>query len=154
MDSKERRKVGAKAPLAMLMVDIDHFKIFNDAMGHVAGDACLRRVAEALRDNLHRSTDFVARFGGEEFVVVLRDTGLEGAVAVGERLRAAIEGLRIAHPARKDGLTVATISVGAASTETMPDSVANIELLAAADQALYEAKGAGRNRVWAQTPTA
>jgi len=153
MDSKERRRVGSKAPLAMLMVDIDHFKAFNDAMGHVAGDGCLRRVAESLRDNLHRSTDFVARYGGEEFVVVLRDTGLEGAIAVGERLRAAIEGLRIAHPARKDGLNIATISIGAASTETMPDSVANIELLAAADQALYEAKGAGRNRVWAQAST-
>jgi two-component system chemotaxis response regulator CheY len=122
------------------MFDIDRFKGFNDGGGHAAGDDVLRRVAHALRDGV-RGGDAVYRYGGEEFVVLLPEQTLDGAAQAGERLRAAIEGLAIPHPA--GGIVtisggVAGVSDGAAS----PD-----DLFEAADKALYAAKAGGRNRV-------
>jgi diguanylate cyclase len=125
-----------RRPLALLMVDIDHFKRINDSHGHAVGDRVLAAVAHAFGPVL-RSSDAAARFGGEEFVVLLPETDAAGAVAVGEKLRAAIAALELAPVAR------VTVSVGAAvAAEGNPQ-----DLLRRADAALYEAKSGGRNRV-------
>lgn len=131
-------------PLALIMIDIDHFKNFNDRYGHVSGDDCLRRVATTLKKFVGRAPDFVARYGGEEFVVVLPDTDLEGACIVASRLCKAIEELGIPHD-RSDVSAKVTISLGVAAltTETAANPDALIEL---ADKALYRAKANGRNR--------
>jgi diguanylate cyclase (GGDEF)-like protein len=140
-ESLEAAALGATGtgPLSVLMIDLDLFKLLNDRLGHAAGDACLRRVATVLHGTLARPGDLLARYGGEEFVALLHDTDQAGAAAVAERLRAAVEGLRIAHPASPSGTV--TVSVGAATAER-PEG-----LIEAADRALYEAKRAGRNAV-------
>jgi two-component system chemotaxis family response regulator WspR len=130
--------------LSLLMVDIDHFKDYNDHYGHPRGDECLRRVAGALTGAVHRSGDSVARYGGEEFTVLLPHTGLPGAVAVAESLRSRVEALGLEHARSSAGGKV-TISVGVAST--VPSRTDSFDLLVeAADRATYEAKRAGRNR--------
>lgn len=132
-------------PLALLMIDIDQFKRFNDRYGHQAGDEALKAVAAALRMGLGRSSDMVARYGGEEFVCLLPDSDPAGAVVVGEALRAAVERLGIAHD-DSSVASVVTVSVGVAAW--IPDGDGDPErLLAAADAALYAAKQGGRNRV-------
>ena len=137
--------VGQSQPLALgvLLVDIDHFKRFNDRFGHPAGDACLQRVAEALRSSV-QTDDVVARIGGEEFVVLLPGSTPESACTAAERLRTGVEAAAIAHDGQA-GQRVVTISVGVAlahpATGTDPAA-----LVAAADAALYQAKRAGRNR--------
>jgi diguanylate cyclase (GGDEF)-like protein len=132
----------ALRPLSILMVDIDLFKRFNDTLGHLRGDECLAAVANALQANLRRSSDFVARFGGEEFAVVLPDCDQPMAARIGETLRAAVAKLAVAAP--ENGCV--TISVGVATSH--PDApVSATELLAQADAALYLAKGRGRDRV-------
>lgn len=140
-----RRAARGAGPLAVVMVDIDHFHAYNERYGHLAGDECLIKVAAALAAVIHRPTDLVARWGGEEFIYVLAETDLEGAALIGEKVRAAIEALAIPH-ASSDASQVVTVSVGVASTrpslERSPE-----ELLAMADEALYKAKGGGRNRV-------
>ncbi len=131
-------------PVSLIMIDIDFFKLFNDELGHPAGDACLRRVASGLAGALKRADDFLARYGGEEFVVILARTDLEGAAVVAERLRRSIENLGIFHPASPAGPSV-TISQGVACQ--MPAAwLTAASVVAAADQALYEAKRLGRNR--------
>jgi diguanylate cyclase (GGDEF)-like protein len=138
-------------PLALLMVDADHFKDFNDKYGHRAGDQCLRAIATALKAHVSRPADLVARFGGEEFAVLLPDTPLEGAQYVAERIRAAVAELSIYQPAHEQvlGLTPVrrvTVSVGCAAL--VPRSGAQLHrLVEMADQALYLAKRRGRNRV-------
>ncbi|MBM4394469.1 MAG: GGDEF domain-containing protein [Deltaproteobacteria bacterium] len=133
-----------RQPVAVLMADIDHFKPYNDSLGHQAGDTCLSRVAAALAGAALRPGDLVARFGGEEFAVVLPDTTLTGARIVAERMRRAVEGLAIRHPGADRA--VVTISLGvAAGVASGPDS--GPALVSAADAALYRAKSAGRNRV-------
>jgi diguanylate cyclase (GGDEF)-like protein len=129
---------------AILMIDIDHFKQLNDRYGHPAGDACLCEVARALQRALVRPDDVLARYGGEEFIVLLRDIDAAGAQVVGERLRAAVENLRIKNEGCPQG--VVTVSVGAASA-TLSDEAAATSLVEKADGALYEAKCAGRNLV-------
>jgi len=131
-------------PLAVVMVDVDHFKSYNDHYGHGQGDECLRRVANALRARLQRPADVAARYGGEEFVLLLPDTDTEGALVLAESCRAAVNDLRILH-AYSDGADHVTISLGVAATHP-PDESANL-LLARADEALYRAKSEGRNRV-------
>ncbi|HEX2171088.1 MAG TPA: diguanylate cyclase, partial [Dehalococcoidia bacterium] len=132
-------------PISLILIDIDYFKLYNDTLGHRQGDECLRQVAAALKQGLHCVPDFVAHYGGEEFVVVLPHTGREGAVQVAERLRTWIEALDIAHPASSVSDRVA-VSLGVASTlpsgKSMPD-----DLIQAADHALYAAKIGGRNQV-------
>jgi diguanylate cyclase (GGDEF)-like protein len=132
-------------PVGLVMIDIDYFKNFNYRYGHQMGDDCLKQVAAALGSVTQRSGDQVARYGGEEFVVLMPHTGLSGAATVAEKLRQRIEELKIEH----DGSAIAghvTISLGVATgipgRRTTPDA-----LLSAADQALYEAKRGGRNRV-------
>jgi diguanylate cyclase (GGDEF)-like protein len=129
-------------PFAVIMVDVDIFKAFNDRYGHVIGDDCLRRVAAMLRASLRNTTDQVARFGGEEFVVVLPRTSAENARIMAERMRLAVCGLRIPHAESPEH--VVTISAGV-SGSSAPRSAG--EMLSGADIALYRAKTLGRNRV-------
>jgi diguanylate cyclase (GGDEF)-like protein len=134
----------ADTHLGLLMVDIDHFKHYNDALGHVDGDACLRRVAEAIRAVVHRPGDLVARYGGEEFAVILPNTDYTGAVAVAENIHASIAEIGIMHPNSAVSCAV-TVSIGAASGIPMCSTTPK-HLIQAADRALYEAKQSGRNR--------
>ncbi len=130
-------------PLTLCLADIDHFKLFNDRYGHIAGDECLRKVARTMHDCAKRPMDLVARFGGEEFVAILHGTGRDGAAILGEMIRSAIEDLEIPNNAVSSGSMV-TLSVGVATV--MPDAeTAASDLVNRADQALYRAKGNGRN---------
>ncbi|HOX17403.1 MAG TPA: diguanylate cyclase [Spirochaetales bacterium] len=131
--------------LACLMIDIDHFKAYNDHYGHLEGDECLRRVAACLVASLERATDFVGRYGGEEFLVLLPRVDGAGARLVAERLRKAVERLQIAHAAWKS-VGVVTISVGVAAKVPRPGGDPSA-LIREADVALYLAKSRGRNRV-------
>jgi diguanylate cyclase (GGDEF)-like protein len=144
LEMEWRRALRAKAPIALMMIDVDYFKGYNDTFGHRAGDGCLTRVAQALDAAAPRAGDLVARYGGDEFAAILAGTNAAGAMDVGERLRAVVEALGI-----EQGGTdrrVVTISVGVAAG--IPGEVASPEtLLGAADQALYQAKRDGRNRV-------
>ena len=133
------------SPLSLVMIDIDHFKSYNDAYGHQMGDQCLQAVAAGLRDQLRRGRDFCARYGGEEFACILPDTPLEGAaMKAGELLRAVVA-LGIEHRASPTA-DVLTSSLGVATTIPWHDTEAET-LLAAADAELYKAKADGRNRV-------
>ena len=139
-----RRAFRAKAPITLLMLDIDYFKQYNDMFGHRAGDGCLARVAAVLDESVQRAGDLMARYGGEEFGAILTGTDESGGAEVAERLRAAVEQLGIQRS--DDPTQVVTISIGVAAG--IPGEVSSHEvLLAAADKALYEAKRAGRNRV-------
>ena len=156
-----KRALRVQTPLSMLLIDIDHFKLFNDHYGHPAGDACLRAVAQGLRGACHRPADAVARYGGEEFAVLLPDTPSAGAICVARRILDVIEALGICHDASPTAPQL-TVSVGigcfegrdvvlpAAADET-PGGHAQrwiAESLSAADQALYEAKRGGRAQAW------
>ena len=143
LEAEWRRMGRGRLSLALLMVDVDHFKAYNDAYGHQRGDECLRSVAQALQRGLHRPGDTCARYGGEEFGVILPATEAAGAQVVAEGLRRAVEELALPHAAGERGLL--TISVGAAAV-VPGDDLDVAALLAAADAALYAAKRAGRNR--------
>ena len=130
--------------VSVMMLDVDHFKQFNDTYGHPQGDACLKSVASVLAGAAARSGDLVSRYGGEEFVLVLPGTTEEGAMVVAERIRAAVAGLRIPNAASKHN-GMLTVSIGVATGD--PSSVTQEVLLQRADEALYRAKHAGRNRV-------
>lgn len=145
LDHEWRRAVRTRSTLACIMIDIDHFKAFNDRYGHLQGDACLRQIAHALVATVRRAGDIVARYGGEEFAVVLPGTLQEGAARVAEQLRAAIEALRVPNDASPVAPQV-TISLGVA-TITPTAGVNPQTLVARADRALYAAKRRGRNRV-------
>jgi diguanylate cyclase (GGDEF)-like protein len=134
-----------KQPLSVIMLDVDHFKAFNDTYGHQAGDECLIAVAEALYAQLQRPTDLVARYGGEEFIIILPNTDYSGAVYVGELVRRSVEEMAIAHAHSSVGAVV-TISAGTATM--VPGVMGGTEqLLREADIALYRAKRMGRNQV-------
>ena len=139
-----RRGVRRGTSLAMLLVDIDFFKPFNDTYGHVAGDAALQQVATALSSCLARSEDFFARYGGEEFVAILPDTDNAGALSIAERMRQSVIDLGIAHSGSL--LQRLTISIGVA-WKVPTRNVRSDSLIEAADVALYQAKRTGRNRV-------
>jgi len=130
-------------PVSIIMIDIDHFKLFNDHYGHPAGDHCIKRVGGAIAAALRGQNDLAVRFGGEEFVLLLPGTTLEGAMMIAERVRRAVEAMAIPHDASLTS-PVVTISLGVtAGLITAPAET----LLAAADEALYKAKRAGRNQV-------
>ena len=145
LDAEWRACRRSGVPLSLLMVDVDHFKLYNDHYGHLDGDQCLKAIASALADSVERGRDMLARFGGEEFVCLLPDTDLEGARHIAEKLRSAVEALAIPHVESKTASTV-TVSLGVATT-TQCDALQPPELLKVADEQLYLAKQSGRNRV-------
>ena len=131
--------------IAIVMLDIDFFKNYNDTYGHPAGDECLRKVADVLKNSVKRAGEVVARYGGEEFVIILPTTELDGALVVAERARSGVEALALPHKASEAGKVV-TVSAGVASV--IPKKGTSHEgLLKQADTALYRAKSEGRNRV-------
>jgi diguanylate cyclase (GGDEF)-like protein len=130
--------------LGVLMVDVDHFKVYNDMLGHRAGDECLRDVANAIVANVRDGLDVVTRYGGEEFAVLVPGASQKDAMALGERIRAAVEALDIAHPRARDAKV--TVSVGtSAAISSSEDTLSR--LIDEADAALYRSKNLGRNRV-------
>lgn len=133
-----------KTSIALLLLDVDHFKRFNDTYGHQMGDECLRRIAECVSGIVLRPGDLVARYGGEEFAAVLPSVGVEGALTVAHRVRTAIIGLAIPHVASHTGSVTASIGVAAGSPGLDQPYQA---LIKAADIALYRAKAEGRDRV-------
>jgi len=139
-----RRCARARTPLSLLMVDVDHFKAFNDHCGHVRGDECLRRVAALLTQAGRRPGDLVARYGGEEFVCLLSDTDATGALLVAERLRAIVDRAGIPHPASPLGPHL-TVSIGAATAR--PPAASPDALVDLADRLLYAAKAKGRHGI-------
>ena len=140
----------AKRPIAVALLDVDAFKLYNDTYGHPQGDACLQEIARACRASVVRATDCFARYGGEEFGLVIPDNPPGAAARVAERLRAAVEALAIRHEPTAHGIV--TVSVGVASMVPKRGARSQ-ELLERADRALYRAKGTGRNRVIAVGPS-
>lgn len=141
-----RRAERRGAPLSLLLLDIDHFKEYNDCYGHQAGDDCLRTVAASLDRALRRSSDLAARYGGEEFVIVLPETDVHGAASVAENVLEIVRGLSVEH-ARSQTAPVVTISIGIATAIPARDDDSGWKtLLGDADAALYRAKANGRNR--------
>lgn len=143
LDEEWASSAGNGEPLALVMIDVDHFKAFNDRYGHVAGDMCLRTVAEALADAARDAT-VVARYGGEEFALLFARTSLDRALDIAERLRATVEQLNLTHQGAPRGHV--TASVGVASLRARAAESTEI-LVEAADAALYGAKRRGRNAV-------
>lgn len=143
-DNEWRRCVRSGTPLSVIMIDIDHFKNYNDAYGHQAGDHCLQQVANAMRHCAGRPPDMLARYGGEEFVVLLPNVEASGAETVAQRIL--LEVRRLAIPHRMSTVSdIVTVSIGAATQA--PSEGGNPEMLIrTADSLLYEAKKSGRNR--------
>ena len=144
IDVELRDAARSGEPLSLLMLDVDDFKRYNDAYGHVSGDQTLRLVANVARDALVRPADTISRYGGEEFALLLPRTTLGGAIAVAERVRSSVHDLQRAHIGNRAGPYV-TVSIGVATTEAGTGSVE--QLIKRADAALYDAKGLGRDRV-------
>ncbi len=142
--SEWKRCVKAKTELAIVFVDVDYFKAFNDSYGHIAGDACLQQVAQALGACVKRTNDVLARYGGEEFAAILPSTNLQDSIVVAERMRSAVEAMHIDH----DGSTLGrvSISVGVASVPAQAH-IDPMHVVKLADEAAYMAKESGRNRV-------
>ena len=150
LETEWRRSQRANSPLSVILLDVDHFKRFNDHHGHQAGDDCLRRLAQCLLSNMKRPADLLARYGGEEFVCLLPDTPAEGALALANCLRLAVADLGLPHQA-SDTAAFITMSLGVA---TWPGDAPHSaqELLHTADARLYAAKAGGRNQVCAALP--
>ncbi len=145
LHSEFRRAKRYSFPLSCIMLDIDHFKNFNDTYGHQFGDEVLKEVAGLLK-NLTREVDIVARYGGEEFIVILPETDSEGALTLAERIRGRLAGKQYTCKGKK--LTI-TVSLGVSTMKPDSEDIADEQkLVFQADQALYQAKGAGRNRVY------
>jgi len=134
--------------LALIMIDVDCFKQYNDIYGHAAGDECLKAIGKVVADKKHRPGDVAARYGGEELVVLLPGADVAGAIAVAENIRAAIEDLELKHTGNTTGHV--TISAGVEVFAPVKYETEPIDLIKAADQALYQAKSRGRNRVCAK----
>jgi diguanylate cyclase (GGDEF)-like protein len=146
LQAEWQRAADLRRPIALMMIDVDHFKLFNDNYGHLEGDHCLRAIGEVLSRASTHNADFAARYGGEEFVLLLPDTNLATALDVAERLRATVAALCIDHRFAPCGCV--TISIGVACvTPTGANSPQT--LIEAADGGLYAAKRNGRNKVWA-----
>lgn len=156
---ESKRALRAGAPISLLLVDIDHFKLFNDRYGHPSGDACLRSVAQALCVACRRPADMVVRYGGEEFALLLPATPPDGAIRIAHRVLAAVAALDIAHATSPTAPRVSASAGIACYDHRTGEPVADYpadghdrcladELIRAADRALYEAKRAGRNQAW------
>ncbi|ACK71434.1 diguanylate cyclase [Gloeothece citriformis PCC 7424] len=146
LEREWRRMTREKAPLSLMLLDIDYFKNYNDTYGHQLGDACLKKVAQAIQKSLKRSTDIVARYGGEEFAIIISQCDNKGALFLAEIIREQIKSLAINHKNSQVNLKIVTASIGVATIipalETQPKM-----LIQMADEALYQSKHEGRNRV-------
>ena len=139
------RHARSGAELSLILLDLDHFKLFNDCYGHVAGDQCLQQVAQVIADCASRSSDLAARYGGEEFVCILPETDCRGAVAIAEKIRQGIMACAIPHKESKVADCV-TASMGVVTVQcTAGESI--VDIVAQVDELLYRAKSSGRNRV-------
>jgi diguanylate cyclase (GGDEF)-like protein/PAS domain S-box-containing protein len=146
IDKEMRRAKRSGSPLSLLMIDIDHFKDYNDQYGHQQGDTCLKQVAGALATMLNRSGDVLARYGGEEFAAILPDTEMAKALGLAEAIRKGVRALSIDN-GHEDGVARhITVSIGVA-TQSGAAPLDIDQLIGAADRALYQAKDGGRNRV-------
>ena len=143
------RSAREQMPVSLILCDVDCFKLYNDAYGHLAGDDALRQVAQAIAQAVKRPADLVARYGGEEFVIVLPQTGAEGAVKIAQAIQANVQALQIPH-AHSHVQPFITLSLGIATTVPHPQS-SPATLIAAADQGLYRAKAQGRNNFFQAT---
>ena len=144
--SEWARGVRSQQQLALIMLDVDYFKDFNDAYGHQAGDECLRLVTGAIRVACRRPGDFCARYGGEEFVVVLPETSEDDALLIADEIRQRVMTLEMEHATSEFGLV--TVSLGVAAAVPAKDGSYE-NLLRLADMALYQSKASGRNQVTA-----
>jgi diguanylate cyclase (GGDEF)-like protein len=144
LDAEWLRARRTQSPIGLVLIDIDHFKLYNDHYGHQGGDACLQLVATTMRAGLRAGSDLIARYGGEEFVLLLPNTDLQGTLTVAERVRAAVAARAEPHLNASHGIV--TVSVGITSFVPSGEAKAT-QYIELADQALYEAKRAGRNRV-------
>ncbi len=145
LEKEWQRAVRSNQPLSLIVLDVDHFKGYNDSLGHAAGDACLQQVAMALQSHALRATDIAARYGGEEFVLLFGETGFEAASVLGEAIRAHIESLHIPNP-RSTTSEWVTASLGVATI--VPTQLDDLkDFFVSADRAMYAVKDAGRNGV-------
>lgn len=151
LDAEWKRSIRDATPLSLVMVDMDHFHAFNETYGHPGGDSCLRRITAEMVMCLRRPSDFLGRYGGEEFIAVLANTDAAGAQIVAERMRAAVERLAIPHTASSCS-SVVTISVGFACSAPKQE-LGSDSLIKLADAALLVAKSNGRNRVIGEAPS-
>ena len=145
LEKEWQRAIRSAQPLSLVVLDVDHFKLYNDTLGHVAGDVCLQKVAHALEAHALRPTDLAARYGGEEFVLLFAETPHEAAARLAEAIRTTVEALQLPNP-RSPTSPWITVSVGVATiVPTQLDEIG--QLFVCADRAMYAAKEAGRNRV-------
>ncbi len=145
LDREWRRQAREKAPLSLILCDVDFFKLYNDTYGHQAGDECLKQMASTIRCAVKRPSDLVARYGGEEFVVILPNTDAVGALQVAQQVHFRVTSLKMAH-AKSSISKFVTVSLGVSSM--IPGAESNpAMLIAAADKALYQAKAQGRDRI-------
>jgi two-component system cell cycle response regulator len=145
LDKEWQRAMRNGASLSLVVLDVDHFKLYNDTLGHPAGDVCLAQVARAIQTHAARSTDLAARYGGEEFVLLFAETEADAALRQAEAIRAHIEALQLPHPRSVTSPWI-TVSIGVATVT--PHQLENKEaLFVAADRAMYVAKEQGRNQV-------
>ena len=145
IDTEWRRAVRSGRPLALILLDLDYFKPYNDHYGHIAGDQCLVQVAGALSSSVNRPSDLVARYGGEEFAILLPETDGSGAMNVACQARDNISALGLIHEYSPVS-PIVTVSIGIAVMEPDPEQCCQA-LVEAADQKLYAAKAAGRNKI-------
>ncbi|MBV8500656.1 MAG: diguanylate cyclase [Paucibacter sp.] len=143
LEIEMQRAQRSRESLALLLADVDYFKRYNDAYGHLAGDDCLRRVARALKNCLRRPGDVLARYGGEEFACILPDTGMAGALSVAESMEAAVRALQMDH-GQSEVAPFVSVSLGVAVSSSGRSDAAS--LLSFADEQLYKAKAQGRGR--------
>lgn len=147
IDTEWRRNMRTGSALSMIMLDIDYFKLYNDTYGHLQGDEVLKQVANVLKSSAQRPGDMAARFGGEEFALVLNHLEYETAVELGNKILSQIEGLNIKHAATKvEGKQVVTASLGLSTMIPSHDNSVE-DLIRSADEKLYQAKEAGRNQL-------
>ncbi|CDG82134.1 sensory box protein [Janthinobacterium agaricidamnosum NBRC 102515 = DSM 9628] len=145
LDSEWQRSVRSGAPLSLVVLDVDHFKLYNDTLGHPAGDLCLQQVAQTIASHASRPGDLAARYGGEEFVLLFADTDATVALSLAEAIRVDIEALQLPHPRSATSGWI-TVSIGVATIQ--PHQLDDKEaLFVAADRAMYAAKEGGRNQV-------
>jgi two-component system, cell cycle response regulator len=150
LEKEWQRAMRTGAPLSLVVLDVDHFKLYNDTLGHAQGDVCLQQVAQAISAHALRVTDLAARYGGEEFVLLFAETDADAAFQMAESIRTHVESLHIPHPRSATSPHI-TVSIGVATL--CPTPTDNIEsLFVAADRAMYAAKEDGRNQVRATRP--